>query len=798
LRVQQRVARLGRLLTAGMLFVLPMLNVQPASAATITWDGGSVVDGNWSRAENWAGDVLPVDGDSLVFPSGAARLTNTNDMGGTLTTIETVTISGDAYTIGGNALTITPVSSIAIQFTGTNNAWDIDTTISATASKSIYSSETGNVVSGDLALSVTGGQMNFGSDAGDSLSITGVISGSTDGVVISPDSTVTFNAANTFVSASTTISAGSEFICQNTDCLGVSNVQILMYEDAQLTLNGTANLVQDIQTNIPFPATPAVIYDYGNSTLSGDITIDAPLTVRANAGVTTTLSGNITFTDSAVLTLVGSGDPGADVIDQNGGIISGSGGGIVVDGVRAILNGNNTYEGTTTVNNQGVIELNHNNALGSATDKTIVNSTGTVYAALATAVPEDFDIEGSGATNWTGALELDGALDVELSGDIALLGDATIANSSANDTLNLSGVISGTGNLTLTQTNYPAHIRFSGSAANTYAGTTTVNAAYVELDKDNNVVAIPGNVIVLAGATYDSFLETLAEQQIADDANILLTNNPSQIAGLVIALGHTEIIGALRGDGEVQIDGNRLVTRFSGNHTFSGTIAGPGVLNKEGTGTLTLSGAFIDNGGGYPSAVEVHEGKVVVDPTNSSFEQAAWTINGGDIGGTGSIGPTTMGGTGSFAPGNSPGCLDVNGNLTFSATNSFDVELGGTTQCSGYDHTAVSGTAALTGASLEVSHYGGFTPAVGNTFTIINAASISGTFNGLSDGSTLTVGLVTYRINYASTTVILTVTNIASATNLADTGVPIVANTLLPVVLIALTLGLARRKKLGA
>ena len=49
------------------------------AAAARTWTGGGA-DNNWSTPGNWGGTV-PVAGDDLVFPGGAARLSNTNDSG---------------------------------------------------------------------------------------------------------------------------------------------------------------------------------------------------------------------------------------------------------------------------------------------------------------------------------------------------------------------------------------------------------------------------------------------------------------------------------------------------------------------------------------------------------------------------------------------------------------------------------------------------------------------------------------------------------------------------------------------
>ena len=54
--------------------------VGPYVAATVrTWTGGGA-DNNWTTLANWGG-TAPVAGDDLVFPGGAARLSNTNNFG---------------------------------------------------------------------------------------------------------------------------------------------------------------------------------------------------------------------------------------------------------------------------------------------------------------------------------------------------------------------------------------------------------------------------------------------------------------------------------------------------------------------------------------------------------------------------------------------------------------------------------------------------------------------------------------------------------------------------------------------
>src|SRR5438105_907743 len=72
--------------------------------ATHTWTGGA--SALWSNNANWTGNSPAGDvGADLVFPGGAANLTNTNDISSL--TIGSITFSGtNSYTIGGTAITL--------------------------------------------------------------------------------------------------------------------------------------------------------------------------------------------------------------------------------------------------------------------------------------------------------------------------------------------------------------------------------------------------------------------------------------------------------------------------------------------------------------------------------------------------------------------------------------------------------------------------------------------------------------------------------------------------------------------
>src|SRR6476659_1615277 len=73
--------------------------------AIATWDGGGA-NNFWSTAANWVGDVAPNPGDDLVFPTGAAQLTNFNDFA-VGTSFQSISVTAGGYVISGNAVSIT-------------------------------------------------------------------------------------------------------------------------------------------------------------------------------------------------------------------------------------------------------------------------------------------------------------------------------------------------------------------------------------------------------------------------------------------------------------------------------------------------------------------------------------------------------------------------------------------------------------------------------------------------------------------------------------------------------------------
>jgi len=172
--------------------------------------------------------------------------------------------------------------------------------------------------------------------------------------------------------------------------------------------------------------------------------------------------------------------------------------------------------------------------------------------------------------------------------------------------------------------------------------------------------------------------------------------------------------------------------------------------------------------------------------------------SGGTLKGTGSVGPTTVNSGGTLSTGNSPGCLTL-ATLTLNSGSTFAQEIAGSTPCTGYDQTTVTGGANLGNATLNMTITG--TPTPGTVYTIISAASVTGTFAGLANGASLISGGTLFTINYNATNVTLTAvgpapvtTTTAAGGSLPSTGTSI-AIAFIGLLLIAGGLVLVRRKR---
>ncbi len=118
---------------------------------------------------------------------------------------------------------------------------------------------------------------------------------------------------------------------------------------------------------------------------------------------------------------------------------------------------------------------------------------------------------------------------------------------------------------------------------------------------------------------------------------------------------------------------------------------------------------------------------------------------------------------------NVTGSIQNNGTLTdagsisassdFTNSSTLTINIGGTTLGTNYDQLNITGVATLTGSTLNIVFVNGYTPSSGTTFTVLDAASLSGIF-GTLNLPTLSSNL-SWNTSYNSSagTVILSVTS---------------------------------------
>jgi autotransporter-associated beta strand protein len=279
-------------------------------------------------------------------------------------------------------------------------------------------------------------------------------------------------------------------------------------------------------------------------------------------------------------------------------------------------------------------------------------------------------------------------------------------------------VTSGTGGMTFQNT---SGCTLDGT--NTYSGPTEVQTGTLSVT-GFSLGATNAGTTVRAGATLNvSAVASIAEPLVLEGA--LVNSDDANIWSGPIALNGTNV----------------QLTVVAGSLTVSGTISGMNGLTAHSFDQLRFAGTNT-----YTGVTRVAEGVLLVDGWQSS---SPILLDGGTLGGTGTVGVIMSSATGgALNPGSSPGILNC-GNVTLNAATTNIVELNGTAAGTGYDQVNVNGTVNLNNSVLKMVP--GFTPTVGNSFTIINndgADPVVGTFSGLPQGALFTNGGALFSILY--------------------------------------------------
>lgn len=361
-------------------------------------------------------------------------------------------------------------------------------------------------------------------------------------------------------------------------------------------------------------------------------------------------------------------------------------------------------------------------AFGTTVGKTTVNGNGYIVFDASGHFDENFEINGNGRDSF-GSLNALG-LDTRIWGDITLNTDTNFGAYSSRS-FQISGNISGNHSITLSIIFGAGETFFMIEGHNTFTGNVILNPDINLFAASSNSLNENNNVFVPLGATLH-----MGQYGIGD--------------------GVASNVGSVTGQGVFQVEsgggGGSVTIGNSSSFTFDGDMIGDGDVIKIGSGTWTLTGGIVNTGTFY-----INEGKVLF---NGTQPYPNIVLNGGTLGGHGSIG-NVIGNTGFISPGNSPGIINIYGNLTLNPTMTTNIELNSPIVETGYDQIIVDENVSLGNSILRILP--GYTPTLGTVFTIITSTgTITGTFAGLPNGSTITVNGLNYTINYTATSVTLT------------------------------------------
>lgn len=725
----RKLAKRSTVLAAAMAAALAT-TPQLASAATRTWNGGSV-SGYWSSSTvtgfitytNWGIGLSsrPVDGDSLIF-AGANKLSNINDYLSSIVDLSFAANAG-AFALSGNGLTITGALSnlsnnlqtidLPLTVGATGNIWDggsqgialngaftlgdnsltLNNNIALNnATGDLIIGDTGTaaltLASGSTASSVNGFLGNQGGGNG-SVTVTGAGSAWTNSGVltIGNTGTGTLNILNGGTVSNTDAYVGRSFVMSPAVAVGSGTVTVdgvgSTWNNRNLSLGDAVGL----------GATDALNIQNGGTVNSvvGRIRGPAAVTVDGN-GSTWNIGDALNVERYGTLNI------------QNGGSVITSiatlGGTTTVTGTDSILTSSSVFVagGTLNIQNGGKVST------ADGFIRPLAGASGIVT------------VDGIGST-WTNS--------------------GTLAVGDQNASVVGGGLIGGVLNILHGGT---------VSSANGNIGVGTSSSSYV----GNGTVTVDG-----IGSTWTNSGDLNLGSIASGSSGTLNIQNGGKVSNT------NGTIGAAPGyNSAVTVDGMGSTWTNSGTLTVVVT----GILNIQNGGAVSASSISLNNSSTFnlsggqvnASTIALANGSTLNYTGNNSI-QANFTNNGAVSGSGGAL--TFLGdvnGAGSFAgdvlfqaaynPGNSQASVSFGGgNATFDPTAVLTMELWGATPGTEYDQ--LTGINMLTfNGTLNLVFGNGYTPGAGTVFDLLLFQSFSGVLNA---GNIQVVGFDASKLDFS-------------------------------------------------
>jgi fibronectin-binding autotransporter adhesin len=475
---------------------------------------------------------------------------------------------------------------------------------------------------------------------------------------------------------------------------------------------------------------------FGPGTVSNAISLNSTgiAFTKGNVAVTyapgtfvTSLGGTTSTNSTSPITFSGIISGNSDLNFANNASTGGGGGAVVLgsSGIAGGAAGYETYAGTTTVNNNGVITFANSNVLPTGTDVIVGTQTG-----IGTPT---FNL--NGFNQQIGSLS-DGANVTATAHNLTITNNAmaapatlTIGDSITPATGTSAPIVDGSSTVALVKTGTDtitlkgSHNAFSGGVAVnqgtlTATGTGALGTGFVTVNPTGT-----------SGTSADAATLNTSGSSIANGTALTVDSNSATAIGTVNFTTASPGIGSLTGNGSVVLQnatGTNLTVGFTNNlsSTFSGAIseatAGEGSITKAGTGVLALSGI-----NAYTGATMITAGALVID---GSIARSSTTVQtGGALGGSGAVGSVNAQSGGTLAPGLEMSGETINtltaSGLTWNSGATLNFELSAVNNTS--DELSLSlGTGVLTqgGSGLFQFNFLGGGEA-GQTYDLINFES---------------------------------------------------------------------------
>ena len=282
----------------------------------------------------------------------------------------------------------------------------------------------------------------------------------------------------------------------------------------------------------------------------------------------------------------------------------------------------------------------------------------------------------------------------------------------------------------------------AGSAFIILEGATATGATGGAMNLNTGATAASATVII-NGGTQGGAGATCSVNSFSDGGTArfeIFGNGSLVLANVAGAVGSLEGDGSVTGTvGAFSVGTNNLSTLFSGTIT-------DGLLEKVGTGTLTLTGANT-----YAGGTTVIAGTLVIEnKTGSGTGSGVVSVTSGTLGGSGIIAGAVTVGTGSgagafLAPAhgeNKQLTLTIQSSLTFNSDATYTYSFRAKRNKSKIDKVIANGVTINSGATINLSGETQGRLTQGTMLTLIKntaATPIAGTFSNLPDGGIVNV-----------------------------------------------------------